>query len=127
MRSWLPSLLLVHGAHAWTEPALGIGARGLALVDEAAQSPLGMIATVPLLTLIALHAPAEQRATWFALTASLMSLAIVASQLVTKHLNLWFAIDRGVYGGLPALVASVLALSLVLPLGALALVWRRIG
>ena len=36
---FLPSLLLVNGAHEWTERALGFGARSIALVDEAAQSP----------------------------------------------------------------------------------------
>ena len=72
------------------ERVLGFGARSIALIDEAAQSPLALLATVPLLALIAVHAPAEQRATWFALIASLMSLAIVASQLITKYLNLLF-------------------------------------
>lgn len=124
---WLPSLLLVNGAHAWTEAILGIGARSLALVDEAAQSPLALLATVPLMTLIAMHAPAEQRATWFALVASLMSLAIVASQLFTKHLNLLFSVDRGAYEQLGGLVAAVLIASLALPLSCLALVWRRIA
>ena len=82
---FLPSLLLVNGAHEWTERTLGLGARSIALIDEAAQSPLFLLATVPLLALIAVHAPRDQRATWFALTASLMSLAVVASQLATKY------------------------------------------
>ena len=124
---WLPSLLLVHGAHEWTEPVLGIGARTIALVDEAAQSPLALLAIVPLLTLIARHAPAPQRATWFALIASLMSLAIVASHLLTKYLNVVFPIERGAYDQLGPLVASVVVISLVLPLAAIALFGRRAG
>jgi hypothetical protein len=122
---WLPSLLLVHGVHEWSGPVLGIGARSIALVDEAAQSPLALLATVPLLTLIACHAPAHHRATWFALIASLMSLAIVASQLLTKYLNLLFPIERGVYDQLGWLVGSVVGLSLVLPLSAIALLASR--
>ncbi|HRD77632.1 MAG TPA: hypothetical protein PK264_17135, partial [Hyphomicrobiaceae bacterium] len=81
-------------------------------------------AQVPLLTLIAVHAPAAARATWFALTASLMSLAIVASQLLTKYLNLLFPIERGQYDNLSALVGGVLGSSLGLPLLAVAFFWR---
>lgn len=119
---FLPSLLLAHGVHTWSERALGLGPRSIALVDEAAQSPLALLATVPLLALVAQHAPPERRATWFALIASLMSLAIVASQLLTKYLNLVFPIARGDYAALPALVAGVIALALALPLAALAVV-----
>ena len=43
---------------------------------------------IPLLTLIAIYAPAGHRATWFALMASLMNLALVAGELQTKYLNL---------------------------------------
>jgi BT1 family len=122
---WLPSLLLVHHVYQWTEPALGIGPRSIALIDEAAQSPLALLATVPLLTLVARNAPAGQRATWFALIASLMSLAIVASQLLTNYLNLIFPIERGVYDQLGCLVGCVVGISLILPLLAIVLVGRR--
>jgi hypothetical protein len=123
---FLPSLLLANGAHVWTERVLGIGARSIALIDEAAQSPLALLATVPLLALIAVHAPADQRATWFALIASLMSLAIVASQLLTKYLNLLFPTDRGAYDQLPALVLAVVAIAVVLPLSVLFALGRRV-
>jgi hypothetical protein len=122
---FLPSLLLAHGGHEWTERTLGFGARSIALIDEAAQSPLALLATVPLLALIAVHAPADQRATWFALVASLMSLAIVASQLFTKYLNLIFPIERGVYDQLPSLVLSVIAIAILLPLAAILGLGRR--
>jgi hypothetical protein len=122
---FLPSLLLANGVHEWTERTLGFGARSIALIDEAAQSPLALLATVPLLALVAVHAPPEQRATWFALIASLMSLAIVASQLLTKYLNLAFPIDRGAYGELPWLVASVIGIAIVLPLSAIVALRRH--
>jgi hypothetical protein len=122
---WVPSLLLVTDAHLWTARVLGLGPRSIALFDEAAQTPLALLAQVPLLTLIAVHAPAGARATWFALTASLMSLAIVASQLLTKYLNLAFPIERGQYDHLGHLVSGVLALSIGLPLLAMLLLWRR--
>jgi hypothetical protein len=123
---WLPSLMIVNGLHHWTEANLGLGARQIALVDEAAQSPLASLATVPLLTMIAATAPAAQRATWFALAASLMSLAVVASSLITKYLNQIFPVDRGVYEPLVPLVQSVVGIALLLPLVAIAFVWRRL-
>lgn len=123
---FLPSLLLANGGHEWTERTLGFGARSIALIDEAAQSPLALLATVPLLALIAVHAPADQRATWFALIASLMSLAIVASQLLTKYLNLIFPIERGSYDQLPSLVLSVIAIAILLPLAAILGLGRRV-
>jgi hypothetical protein len=98
----------------------------MALIDEAAQSPLALLATVPLLALVAVHAPTDQRATWFALIASLMSLAIVASQLLTKYLNLIFPIDRGAYDALPSLVLSVIGMAVALPLAVILGLRRRL-
>ncbi len=54
---------------------------------------------VPLLTLVAYYAPPGHRATWFALMASLMNLALVAGQLQTKYLNDIYVIQRrGIWG-----------------------------
>jgi hypothetical protein len=123
---FLPSLLLVNGVHQWTERVLGFGARSIALIDEAAQSPLFLLATVPLLALVAIHAPREARATWFALVASLMSLSVVASQLATKYVNLLFPIERGAYDHLPALVKTVTLSAVILPLAVILALRRRI-
>jgi BT1 family len=112
----LPTLLLAHGVHDWTGATLGISARQIALVDESAQTPLALLATVPLLALVAAHAPPDRRATWLALIASLMSLAIVAGQLITKALNTALPVERGDYANVPALAASVVAVSIALPL-----------
>ena len=65
----------------------GFGARTFALIDTAAESPFAQLSMIPMLTLIAIHAPAGRRATWFALMASLMNLALVAGQLQTKYLK----------------------------------------
>ena len=57
--------------------------------------------------------------------ASLMNLALVASQLGTKYLNLFFTVQRGEYGelGILMIVASVLAF--LLPIMAIVLFgWR---
>jgi hypothetical protein len=61
------------------------------------------------------RAPSGRRATWFALMASLMNVALVAGQLQTKYLNMLFDVDRGSYTNLPALTAAVLLIGFVVP------------
>lgn len=122
----IPSLALVLRADLWTEAMFGFGARTIALVDAAAASPLAQLSMVPLLTLIAVYAPPGHRATWFALMASFMNLALVAGQLGTKYLNKLFVIERGAYTELPELVITVSILGLVIPLAALFAFGRRI-
>jgi hypothetical protein len=81
---------------------------------------------IPLLALVAYYAPAGHRATWFALMASLMNMALVAGQLQTKYLNQIFVVERGAYGELGALLITAIALGLVIPVAAIALFGRRI-
>jgi MFS family permease len=122
----IPNLILVTGAYEWTERVLGMGARSIALIDAAAQSPLAQVSMIPLLTLVAINAPPGHRATWFALMASLMNLALVAGSLQTKYLNLIFQVDRAQYGELTALVAVVFGLGLVVPLLAILILGPRL-
>jgi hypothetical protein len=122
----LPGLALVFELHHVTERLIGVGARGIALIDAAATSPLVQLSIIPLLTLIAVYAPAGHRATWFALMASLMNLALTAGALGTKYLNLIFPVDRGDYASLPALLIAAMAISFVLPLAAIAVFGRRV-
>ncbi len=122
----IPNLILVTGLYEWTDRALGLGARSIALIDAAAQSPLAQVSMIPLLTLIAVNAPPGHRATWFALMASLMNLALVAGSLQTKYLNMIFPVDRGAYGELTALVATVFAIGLVVPLAAILTIGPRL-
>ena len=77
----LPTLLLVFRLDHVTERLFGVGARSIALFDAAATSPLAQLSMIPLLTLIAIYAPSGHRATWFALMASLMNLALTAGAL----------------------------------------------
>jgi hypothetical protein len=81
---------------------------------------------IPLLTLCAIYAPEKRRATWFALMGSLMNLALVASALETKYLNMLFVVDRGAYENLPLLLGVVLAIGLVAPLVAILLFGRKL-
>jgi len=118
----IPNILLVTGTYTQT----GLEARTIAILDAAAESPLAQVSMIPLLTLAAIYAPPQHRATWFALMASFMNLALVAGQLQTKYLNLVFPIARGAYEQLPALVTVSAAIALVLPLIAIIALWKRV-
>jgi hypothetical protein len=122
----LPTLALVFDYHQTTERMFGLGARGIALIDAAAVSPLVQLSIIPLLTLVAIYAPAGHRATWFALMASLMNLALTAGALGTKYLNLVFHVDRGAYGNLRALVVTWVVIGFALPVAAILLFGRRV-
>ena len=56
----------------------GFGARTIAFVDTTVTSPFAELSMIPALTIVAINAPAGRRATWFALMASLMNVALVA-------------------------------------------------
>jgi hypothetical protein len=123
----LPSIGLFYGLHEWTERMFGFGARTIAIVDVVTTSPFAQLSMIPLLTLTAYYAPAGHRATWFALMASLMNLALVAGQLQTKYLNQMFAVGRGDYGELGVLLIAVTAIGLVLPLTVILAFGRRVA
>jgi len=122
----LPSTGLYFGLHEWTERMFGFGARTIAIVDVVTTSPFAQLSMVPLLTLTAYYAPAGHRATWFALMASLMNLALVAGQLQSKYLNQMFVVARGEYGELGLLLITVTVLGLVVPLTAILVFGRRV-
>ena len=121
-----PNLVLVYGLHEWTEQAWGIGARTIALLDTTVESPFAQLSMIPMLTLVAIHAPEGRRATWFALMASFMNLALVAGQLQTKYFNLTFEVTRGSYEMLGPLIVTVIAIGFILPITAIILFGRRV-
>jgi len=121
----LPNIGLFFGLHHWTEETFGFGARAIAVIDAAATSPFAQLSMIPLLTLIAFYAPEGHRATWFALMASLMNLALVAGQLQTKYLNYIFVVQRGEYAELGLLLITAAVLGFVLPIGAILVFGRR--
>jgi hypothetical protein len=123
----LPNIGLFYGVHHWTEANFGFGARTIAVIDAAASSPFAQLSMIPLLALTAFYAPANQRATWFALMASLMNMALVAGQLQTKYLNQIYVVGRGEYADLGVLLIAATAAGLVLPLVAIAAFGRRIS
>lgn len=123
----LPSLALTLSIHEWTEATFGLGARTIAIIDTAASSPFLQLSMIPLLTLCAIYAPEQRRATWFALMGSLMNLALVASSLQTKYLNQIFVVDRGAYENLPLLLGAVMAIGLCVPLAAIFLFGSKLS
>jgi hypothetical protein len=123
----LPNIGLVYGLADWTEATFGFGARTIAIVDAATASPFAQLSMIPLLTLVAFYAPEGHRATWFALMASLMNLALVAGQLQTKYLNQIFPVGRGQYDELGMLLITVVALGFIIPVGVIMILGRRVG
>jgi hypothetical protein len=122
----LPVLALVFQWYEVTGQLFGIGARTIALFTTIATSPFAQLSMIPLLTLVAIYAPAGHRATWFALMASLMNLALQAGALQTKYLNLIFHIERGSYGALPALTVVAMTIGFLLPMAAILILGRRV-
>ena len=134
---YLPVIGMFYGLHEWTASLTGglVDARFIALVDTALESPLGQVAMIPMLAWIANSAPANLKATFFAVMASFTNLALSLSQLVTKYINQLFVISREVrdpvsnaiaiaadYSELGTLLITVSAIGLLLPLAAIALV-----
>lgn len=129
----LPNLALYYGLHEWTAQMTGgvVDARFIAIVDTAAESPLGQVAMIPMLAWIARNAPSGLKATFFAVMASFTNLALSAASLGSKYLNQIFVVTREVrdeagaittaadYSQLGLLLITVTALTLAAPLAAI--------
>lgn len=130
----LPIVSMYYGLHEWTARVTGgiVDARFIAIIDTALESPLGQISMIPMLTWIANSAPANLKATFFAVMASFTNLALSLSQLGTKYLNEIFVVTREVrdpatgavqvpadYSQLGHLLITQLLLGLALPLAAI--------
>ncbi|NUN52316.1 MAG: hypothetical protein HUU06_05955 [Planctomycetaceae bacterium] len=106
---YLPNIGLFYGLHDW----LGISARTLALIDTTISAPLGQLTMIPMLILAARAAPPGAEATMFAIMASLMNLALSASQLFTGYLNSAFQISQENLSNLGILMITVAAIGLL--------------
>jgi MFS family permease len=133
----LPYLGMYYGMHEWTAAMTGgvVDAKFSALVNTALESPLGQIAMIPMLAWIANSAPANLKATYFAVMASFTNLALAFSQLGTKYLNQIFIVTREVkdpltgvlqvpadYSQLGDLIIAAILLGLILPFAAIFIV-----
>ena len=134
---YVPVVGMYYGLHEWTALHTNgvVDARFIALVDTALESPLGQVAMIPMLAWIANSAPANLKATFFAVMASFTNLALSLSQLGTKYVNQIFLVTREVrdhatgeitvpadYSELGVLLIVVSTLGLLLPLAAIAMV-----
>jgi BT1 family len=139
----LPIIGMYYGLHEWTAALTGgiVDARFIAVIDTALESPLGQVAMIPMLAWIANSAPAQLKATFFAVMASFTNLALSFSTLGTRYLNQLFFVSREVrdqatgalvvpadYSELGILLITVTALSLLLPMATILLIqkspWR---
>jgi hypothetical protein len=135
----IPIVSMYYGLHEWTARLTGgiVDARFIALIDTALESPLGQISMIPMLAWIANSAPANLKATYFAVMASFTNLALSLSQLGTKYLNQIFVVTREVkdpvtgmvqmpedYSELGTLLIVQLLLTLILPF--LAILFARV-
>ena len=116
---YLPTIGLFYGVNEW----FGLSARTFAFIDTTISAPLGQLSMVPMLALIARTAPRGAEATMFAIMASLMNLALSASELGTRYLNTFFSVTQQDYSTLGRLLICVGVIGL-LPLLALPLLRR---
>lgn len=107
-----PTIGMFYGLHDW----LGVSPQMIAVIDTALESPFGQLSMIPMLTLIAIHAPRGNAATWFALMASLMNMALSTGALATKYLNMIFVVDRGAYEMLGSLMITSNLIGFVVPM-----------
>jgi len=137
----LPSIGMYYGIHHWTAELTGgvVDARFIALIDTALESPLGQVAMIPMLAWIANSAPSHLKATFFAIMAAFVNLALSLSQLATKYLNQIFTVTREIkdktsgaittsadYSELGFLFISVTVIGLALPLLAIFIAKRTL-
>jgi len=130
----LPVASMYYGFHEWTAKNTDgvVDTRFIALVETALESPLEQISMIPMLAWIANSAPANLKATFFAVMASFTNLALSLSQLGTKYLNEIFVVRREVrdqvtgaiqtptdYSQLGHLLIMQLILGLALPFAAI--------
>jgi hypothetical protein len=113
---YLPSIGLFYGANEW----FGLSPRMFAFIDTTISAPLAQLTMVPMLVLIAKSAKPGAEATTFAIMASLMNLALSASELFTAYLNSAYGVTQQDYSNLGALMITVAVLGL-LPLAGLPL------
>lgn len=126
----LPNVGLYYGLHTWTAAHSSgiVDARFIAVIDLALEAPFGQVAMIPMLAWIASSAPSHLKATFFAVMASFVNLALSLSQLGTKYANQIFTITREVrdpasdavtvpadYSELGILLIGLTVLNLLLP------------
>lgn len=104
----LPDILIYYGLNGSINP------RHLVLVDSAAAVAVAQLSMIPLGVIIAQSAPQNQRTMYLALTASLLNLALTASELITGIMNRYFTVTRTDFSQLGELLIMALSISTLL-------------
>lgn len=122
----LPMLANVLGAYTWTEAVIGVGPREIARLDTSLELRVSNLSMIAILTLTAFFAPPGRTATWFALMASIMNLALSGGNLASKYLNAVLPVERGDYSALPVLAIATIAIGTVVPWAVVLSLRRRL-
>lgn len=106
----LPDLMVIYNI------TFGMDPKTLVLVDSALVTGLSQLSMVPLGVIVANCVPNNNKVLYLALTSSLMNLALLASDLITKQLNVIYLVTRQDFTNLGPLTIASLFISTVLSL-----------
>lgn len=130
----LPTVGLYYGLHEWSAALTGgvVDGRTIVVADTVMLSLLSEIAMVPMLAWIARTAPANLKATYFAVMISFTNLGFLLSRIGSEYLNRMFVITREIrdaasgtvitqadYSQLGPLYITTMLCTLLLPLFAI--------
>jgi hypothetical protein len=120
---------MAYGLHEWTEKHFGFGAKTIAVLDTTVVGPFQKLGFLVLCTAITLYAPKKNIASWFALTMSLMGLALVSGgRIIKRILSEVFVVERGQYEQIGELMIATTLINFLLPTIAILLFlnpWRN--
>ena len=88
--------------------------RHIVLVDNAASAAIASLSMIPMGILIADAAPKQYRAAYMTVTASLMNIALVGGDLISKGVNAWLPVSRVDFSNLGGIMIISLAIGAVL-------------
>lgn len=104
----LPIIFIYYGYTFGFEPS------HILLVDTAMAAPLANLAMIPLNVLLGIYTPDNKRATYMAITASFVNLALMSGDLISKELNRIFIVTQTDHSQLGKLLISCQSISVIL-------------
>ncbi|MEO0348161.1 MAG: hypothetical protein AAF153_02290 [Pseudomonadota bacterium] len=112
----LPLIGMSLGLHQWTTVHLGLDAKDLMIIDITGDGLTFFLIKTCYNIAVAEYAPKQNRTTWFAMTASLMSVAFsLGNKVTTKWMNNLYIIERGMYENAADLIMVVFLLRALIP------------
>ena len=98
---------LYYGVGEWMDLHFGFGTRAIAVVCSAMAPPFSQLSLIPILAIVAYHAPEGKKAAWFALVGSLLNLSVAVGAIFTKYLNAAFVVTREVRGPMGEVIVQM--------------------